>query len=275
MIELAMDKAVLGYGKYTVLNDISFSVRPGEMVGLIGPNGCGKSTVIKALSGIIPLFAGKVLLDGKDIRQVTRRELAKMLGVVPQIPLLPSAYSALEIVLMGRNPHMGLFQFEGARDINIALNAMERTGTIELADRRVAELSGGEIQCLMVARAIAQETQAVLLDEPTANLDIGRQITVLELVRNMCLRSNLTVLAVLHDLNLAAQYCDRLILLHDKNVQAEGIPAKVITGDNIGRVYGVQNCVYTHPMNGLPVVLLSNEEMRYTRNPLRGGIGGN
>lgn len=275
MIELAMDKAVLGYGKYTVLNDISFSVRPGEMVGLIGPNGCGKSTVIKALSGIIPLFAGKVLLDGKDIRQVTRRELAKMLGVVPQIPLLPSAYSALEIVLMGRNPHMGLFQFEGARDINIALNAMERTGTIELADRRVAELSGGEIQCLMVARAIAQETQAVLLDEPTANLDIGRQITVLDLVRNMCLRSNLAVLAVLHDLNLAAQYCDRLILLHDKNVQAEGIPAKVITGDNIGRVYGVQNCVYTHPMNGLPVVLLSNEEMRYTRNPLRGGIGGN
>lgn len=271
MIEIEMNRVVLGYGKHAVLKDITFCIKPGKMVGLIGPNGCGKSTVIKALSGVLPAFSGNILIDGMNIADISKRDLAKLLGVVPQITLLPSVFTALEIVLMGRNPHLGLFQYEGNKDIRIALEAMGKTATLELAERRISELSGGEIQCLMVARALAQETRAILLDEPTANLDIGRQISVLELIRKMCLDGNLTVLAVLHDLNLAAQYCDRLILLHDKKIQADGIPADVITENNIAQVYGVDNCVYKHPLNGLPVVLLSNMDNEYARTLLAGG----
>ncbi len=265
---------MIGYGQHIVLRDLSFSVKPGEMVGLIGPNGCGKSTLIKALSRVIPAFSGTISIDGKDIRRITRRDLARLMGVVPQIPLLPSAYKALEIVLMGRNPHLGLFHYEGQKDINIALAAMEKTDTKELADRRIAELSGGEIQCLLLARAIAQETKAILLDEPTANLDIGRQINVLELIRTMCIDRKLTVLTVMHDLNLAAQYCDRLILLHDTMIYIDGSPSDVITESNIREVYGVDNCVYSHPLNGLPIVLISNQNIEYARELLYGGKRG-
>lgn len=139
----------------------------------------------------------------------------------------------------------------------MAWQAMRRTGTSELADRRVNELSGGEIQCLLIARVLVQETRAILLDEPTANLDIGRQTEILDLIKNLCRENNLTVLAALHDLNLAAQYCDRLYLINEGNVHTEGSPANVITNRNIKEVYGAENCVFTHPVNGLPTVLLS------------------
>ena len=225
-------------------------------MGLIGPNGCGKSTLIKALSRIINPLSGTILIDRREISGVPRRELARLVGVVPQIPLLPSTFSAFEIVLMGRNPHLGLFQSEGPRDWNLALQAMEKTATQALADRRVNELSGGEIQCLLIARALVQETKAILLDEPTANLDIGRQVEILDLMRDLCHTHSLTVLAALHDLNLAAQYCDRLVLIHNGHIHAEGKPSEVITNYNIKQVYGAENCVYTHPINGLPIVLV-------------------
>ena len=180
-----------------------------------------------------------------------------MLGVVPQIPLLPSAFTAFEIVLMGRNPHLGLFQYEGPRELAITWRAMEKTATQTLAERRISELSGGEIQCLLIARVLAQETKAILLDEPTANLDIGRQVEILDLIKNLCLENSLTVLAALHDLNLAAQYCDRLLLINNGHVYAEGTPGEVITAQNIREVYGAEGCVYTHPLNGLPAVLLN------------------
>ncbi|MDD5127486.1 MAG: ABC transporter ATP-binding protein [Dehalococcoidales bacterium] len=247
----------LGYGHKTVLRDISFNIAPGEMVGLIGPNGCGKSTVIKALSRIIPHQKGNIRLDGKDVNAIPRSELARRLAVVPQIPLLPSAFTAFEIVLMGRNPHLGLFQREGPKEMALTWQAMALTGTQSFAERRVGELSGGEIQCLLIARALVQETGAILLDEPTANLDIGRQIEVLDLMKQLCAEKRLAVLAALHDLNLAAQYCDRLILLNEGRVHAEGTPQEVITTHNIQEVYGPQNCVYAHPVNGLPTVLLT------------------
>jgi iron complex transport system ATP-binding protein len=157
---------------------------------------------------------------------------------------------------MGRNPHLALFQSEGRRDWAMARQAMEKTGTALLADRHVNELSGGEIQCLLIARVLVQETGAILLDEPTANLDIGRQVEVLDLIRGLCSENNLAVLAAIHDLNLAAQYCDRLLLINARRIHAEGIPAEVITDKNIREVYGAENCVYTHPANGLPAVLL-------------------
>jgi iron complex transport system ATP-binding protein len=268
MINIEMNDVSLGYGRQAVLQDVSLRVGPREMVGLIGPNGCGKSTIIRALSHIINPLSGRITVDGRDIAGLSRQELAHLIGVVPQLPILPSAFTAFEIVLMGRNPHLGFLQYEGHKDIAIAWQAMEKTGTQSFAERRIRELSGGEIQGLLIARALAQETKAILLDEPTANLDIGRQIEILDLIRGMCTESNLAVLAALHDLNLAAQYCDRLVLLHDRRVYAEGTPWEVITSDNISRVYGAESSVYSHPVNGLPCVLLRANNGRVS-NPDR------
>lgn len=265
-----MQKVSLGYSRKVVLQDITFKVSPGEMVGLIGPNGCGKSTIIKALSRIISLHSGEILLDGKDVTRIPRQELARLLGVVPQMPLLPSAFTAFDIVLMGRNPHLGLFQYEGPRELAIAWRAMAKTGTQSFAGRRVSELSGGEIQCLLIARVLAQETKAILLDEPTANLDIGRQVEILDLIKNLCRENKLSVLAALHDLNLASQYCDRLVLINNGRIHAEGTPVEVITPRNIEDVYGAGGCVYTHPVNGLPAVLLDAGNGRPARQARQG-----
>ena len=257
MVKLEMQNVCLGYDRKLVLRDLTLQVMPGEIVGLIGPNGCGKSTIIKALSYVIHPYSGKIFIDGKDISRIPRRELACLIGVVPQMPLLPSVFTAFEIVLMGRNPHLGLFQYEGPKEMDITWRAMEKTATQTLAERRINELSGGEIQCLLIARVLAQETKAVLLDEPTANLDIGRQVEILDLIRRLCREDNLAVLFALHDLNLAAQYCDRLFLIHQGQIYAQGTPGEVITEHNIREVYGAEGCVYRHPLNGLPAVLLS------------------
>ncbi len=257
MIKIEMQHISLGYGRETIVKDITLQVRPGEMVGLIGPNGCGKSTIIRAISRVISPRSGKILLDGKDVSHIPRRELARLLGVVPQMPLLPSTFTAFEIVLMGRNPHLGLFQYEGPEELAITWQAMARTATQSLAGRRVSELSGGEIQCLLIARVLAQETKAILMDEPTANLDIGRQVEILDLIKNLCTENNLTVMAALHDLNLASQYCDRLVLINNGRIHAEGTPREVVTSQNIKKVYGAEDCVYAHPVSGLPVVLLN------------------
>jgi len=256
MIKLELQNVWLAYGSEVVVRDITFKVMPGEIVGLIGPNGCGKSTIIKAVSRVIPLHSGKVFLDGKDVSRLPRQELARLLGVVPQMPLLPNAFTAFEIVLMGRNPHLGLFQYEGEKDLAIAWQAMERTATQSLAQRRIGELSGGEIQRIVIARVLAQEPKSILLDEPTANLDISHQVEILDLIKNLCLTNKLTVVIALHDVNVAAQYCNRLLLINNGRVHAEGTPREVINPRNIKEVYGADGCVYTHPDIDLPVVLL-------------------
>jgi iron complex transport system ATP-binding protein len=264
MIELEMRNVTLGYNHQPVLRDITLKASPGEMVGLIGPNGSGKSTIIKALSRVMRPNAGKILINGQDIMTISRLELARMVGVVPQLPLLPSAFTAFEIVLMGRNPHLGLFQSESRRDMEMAREAMEKTGTEPLANRHINELSGGEIQSVLIALVLVQETGAILLDEPTANLDIGRQVETLDLIKQLCVENNLTVLAAIHDLNLAAQYCDRVILIHNDHIHVEGRPQEVITEANMREVYGTENCVYTHPVNGLPTVLLGAHQNKAT-----------
>jgi len=256
MIDIETQNVCLGYGHKVILKNITFQLKPGGFVGLIGPNGCGKSTIIRALSRVISPTSGKILVDGKDINKIPRQKLARLLGVVPQMPLLPSAFTAFEIVLMGRNPHLSLFQREGPQELAIAWQAMAKTGTQAFAKRRIGELSGGEIQCLLIARVLAQETKAILLDEPTANLDIGRQVEMLDLIKRLCRDNNLTVLAAIHDLNLAAQYCDRLILINNGQIHAEGTPKEVIIERHIKDVYGAESCVYVHPVNGLPTVLL-------------------
>ncbi|MBI2868610.1 MAG: ABC transporter ATP-binding protein [Chloroflexi bacterium] len=255
MITVEMRRVSVRYGKKPVLDDITCALKPGELTGLIGPNGSGKSTIIRALSRTVPVTSGMITFNGRNIDAVPRREFARLLGVVPQMPLLPSAFTAFEIVLLGRHPHLGLLQREGPQEVAITWEAMARTGTQALAERPINELSGGEIQCILIARVIAQRTEVILLDEPTANLDIGRQVEMLSLIRGLCRESRLTVLAAIHDLNLAAQYCDRLVMIDRGRVYAEGTPAEVITAANVKEVYGADSCVYTHPVNGLPVVL--------------------
>jgi iron complex transport system ATP-binding protein len=255
MVELKLIDVSLGYQRRRIIEALTLDVRPGEILGLVGPNGCGKSTVIKGISRVLLPYQGKILLNGRDISKIARMELARLLGVVPQIPLLPGGFTAFEIVLMGRNPHLGLLQYEGKADMAIAWEAMERTSTRHLARRRINQLSGGEIQSIVIARVIAQKTEAVLMDEPTANLDIGRQVEILDLVKGLCRKNGLTVVIALHDLNLAAQYCDRLILIDKGRVYCQGKPEEVITTENIVRVYGSGNYIFSHPLNGLPVVL--------------------
>ncbi len=267
MIKLETENLSLAYGHNVVMRELTFQVTPGEMLGLIGPNGSGKSTVIKAMSRVISPYSGKILADGRDIAKIPRAELARLIGVVPQMPLLPSTFTAFEIVLMGRNPHLGLLQYEGAEDMAITWQAMGRTNTQSLAERKVGELSGGEIQRLVIARVLAQQPKSILLDEPTSNLDINYQLEILDLIKSLCREDNLPVVITLHDLNLAAQYCDRLLLINRGQVHAQGTPAEVINARNIEEVYGAEGCVYAHPVNGLPTVLLQAGNSRGNRAP--------
>jgi len=255
MLEIELENVSLHYGRNPVVEDISFNVKPGQVLGLVGPNGCGKSTLIKAISRVIEPSSGSILVNGQSIKEIKRVELACLLGVVPQISLLPGNFSGFEIVLMGRNPHLGLLQYEGKKDIAIAWRAIEETSTRHIAHRKISQLSGGEIQSIVIARVLAQQTQAILLDEPTSNLDIGRQIEILDLIKGLCRRQNITVVIALHELNLAAQYCDELVLIDKGRTQCWGKPAEVITSENIEKVYGSGSYVGNHPLSGLPVVL--------------------
>ena len=245
----------LAYDKMLVAENVSFKAESGAISGLIGPNGSGKSTIIKALCRFITPSSGKILLDGRDIGNYSQKELATMVSVVPQFPLLPSLFTAYEIVLMGRNPHMGLFDWEGREDHLIARRSMEMVGISTLAPRRIGELSGGEIQCVVIARALAQGTRIILLDEPTSNLDIGREVEVLDLLKKIARGKGVTIIMALHDLNLAAQYCDQIILLNKGRIYKSGQPEEVITGRTVKDIYGAGSIVFPHPLNKKPTVI--------------------
>lgn len=262
MFNLRLDKVRLGYGKRTVLHNISLEAKPGEMLGIIGPNGSGKSTLIRGITRLISPSSGRIFLDGQDIASISRLDLARLVAVVPQNPVLPELFTALEVVLMGRTPHLGLFRHEGEKDLAIVRRAMEATQTVAFAERRIGELSGGERQRLTIARALAQEPKIMLLDEPTAHLDINYQIETLDLARQLCLEQELIVVTTLHDLNLAAQYCDRLVMLSDGKIHCHGVPEAVINTQTIKEVYGAEVYVYRHPVNDLPATLITSEKDR-------------
>jgi len=226
------------------------------MLGIIGPNGSGKSTLIRGITRIIQPTVGKIFLDGSDISDINRQKLAQLVAVVPQNPKLPEPFTALEVVLMGRTPHLGLLRYEGQKDMAIVKNAMEATQTLAFAQRRVGELSGGERQRLTIARALAQEPKIILMDEPTANLDINYQIETLDLARQLCREQKLIVVVTLHDLNLASQYCNWLVVLNNGVVHCQGTPQTVINAQTIKDVYGADVYVYPHPINKLPATLI-------------------
>lgn len=256
MFVLRLDNVSLGYDKQTVLHNVNLEARPAEMLGIIGPNGAGKSTLIRGITRLIQPTSGNIFLNGSEISDIPRQKLAQMVAVVPQNPMLPEPFTALEVVLMGRTPHLGLLRYEGEKDLAIVKNVMEATQTIALAERRVGELSGGERQRLTIARALAQEPEIILMDEPTANLDINYQIETLNLARKLCQKQELVVVLTLHDLNLASQYCDRLVVLGKGTVYCQGTPQAVINAQTIRDVYGAKVYVYPHPVNKLPTTLI-------------------
>lgn len=271
MFSLRVNGVTLGYGNRIVLRDIDLEVKPGEMVGIIGPNGCGKSTLIRGITGLITPRSGQIFINGQNIAKMSRGNLARVIAVVPQNPLLPGLFTAFEVVLMGRTPHLSRFGYEGERDLAITQRAMEATQTIAFAERRVGELSGGEKQRLTIARALAQEPEVILLDEPTAHLDISHQVETLDLFRELCLERGLVAVAATHDLNLAAQYCDRLVMISQERIYCQGTPRQVINPQNIKQVYGTEVYVYPHPVNNLPATLIVSGRNRPFDNSGEGG----
>jgi iron complex transport system ATP-binding protein len=255
MAKLEIENITLDYGQRSVIRDLSFQLYPGELLGLVGPNGCGKTSVIKSLSRVLTPSSGRILLDGNELAGIPRHELARIIGVVPQNPSLPETFTVFEVVILGRNPHLGLLSAESARDMAIVWQAMERAGIIPLAKRRIGELSGGEKQRVTIARVLAQEPQVILMDEPTANLDIAQQMEILDLITGMCREKNTAGLIAIHDLNVAAQYCTRIIMLKNGQIYAEGTASEVITTDNVREVFGAETTIYPHPENNLPMVL--------------------
>ena len=233
----------------TLLEGVSLRADKGQLVGLIGPNGSGKSTFLKAISGQIRSQGGTVSLDGNDIRTLSARQVAASLALVPQIAPYTYGFTSLELVLMGRYPHLGRFQMEGKEDDRIARNAMRLTETEPFAERTLDTMSGGERQRVFVSRALAQGPRVLLLDEPTANLDVLHQIKVFELVRRL-VDSGLTAVAAIHDLNLAARYSDRLVLLSGGRMLAEGPVEAVLTPEIIRVAFGVESAVYREPATG-------------------------
>jgi iron complex transport system ATP-binding protein len=249
-------KLTVGYNGQPVLHEVDLTVARGQFVGIVGRNGCGKSTLVRALSRVLPPIGGQALLDGVDVYRMSARELARRLAVVSQDNAVAFDFPVREVVLMGRSPHLSRFAVEGPRDHAIAQDAMALTHTLVFADRLITSLSGGERQRCMIARALAQQPDILLLDEPTAHLDINHQIEILDLAKRLTSERGLATLVVLHDLNLASQYCDHLVLIADGRVLAAGPPADVVTEVHIRTAYGTDVQVRQHPSSGRPYVTL-------------------
>jgi iron complex transport system ATP-binding protein len=240
---------------HMAVREASFAAESGEWLVLIGPNGAGKTSVLRAVCGLLP-FEGEILLDGHDVRRLGRRELARVVAFVPQHPATPEELTVAEYVLLGRTPHIGYFAVEGAGDRRAAAAALERLELDAFAGRQLGSLSGGELQRVVLARALAQEAKILLLDEPTTALDLGRQQQVLELIDSLR-RDGLTVVSTMHDLTLAGQYAERLLMLDGGEVVAEGPPDQVLSAENLSshydarvRIVNDEDGIFVLPLRG-------------------------
>lgn len=240
-------------GDREVLEGVSLEVRPGEVVALVGRNGAGKTTVVRVASGVWTPRRGRVSLGGREISAWSRRELARRVAVVPQQTTVPFPFRVADVVLMGRTPHLGPLRFEGREDAARAEEAMERLGIASLAERSVLELSGGERQLTMVARALCQDAELILLDEPTAFLDLKHRLEVLAVVRELATQGR-AALVVSHDLGLAARFCDRMAILAGGRVLADGTPGRVLAPDLLRQGFGIDAELLT-ASDGSPVVV--------------------
>lgn len=249
-VTLRINNIACRYDAANVLENIDFSAKGGDFIGVIGPNASGKSTLLKSISKVLKPYTGVVLLNERDVHTLKSAEIAKNLAVVPQESVISFAFTALEVVLMGRTPHLNRFEMESTQDLIIAQKSMELTNTWYLAERPIDTLSGGEKQRIIIARALTQEPRVLLLDEPTDHLDINHQIEILDLIKRLSKEEKMVVIGVFHDLNIASRYCDRLILLHKGRIFAAGGAENVLTGENIEKVYGVKVTVKQDDISG-------------------------
>ena len=247
------------YGARRILENIRFSAEKGDFIGIIGPNGSGKTTLLRIINNLLKPAEGAVLLDGREVSKMREKEIAKRISSVPQNPTVNFDFSVWDIVMMGRYPHLGRLSIEDERDEEIVSRCMKLTNIQHLANRSVTEVSGGELQRILIARALAQEARILLLDEPTSNLDINYQIEIMDLLRDLTLKKGITVICTMHDLNLAARYCEMLILLSNGRIRAIGRPEEVITRDNIKETFGIDVLVEKNPItNSIYVIPLGS-----------------
>lgn len=252
---LKIQNLSVDYGSRRILHDVSFDVQSGEVLALIGPNGAGKSTLIRAVSGVIPIANGQVRTNGDNFASLSTLRRARYIATVPQAVSLPPAFTVWETVLFGRTPYLGFLGQPSQKDEETARQSLARVSALPLADRRVGELSGGEQQRVLLARALCQSTPILLLDEPTAHLDLQYQVSLLELVHELAHKDHLAVLVALHDLNLAAHYADRVALMVAGKIKAMGKPAEVLQPKMIEEAYCLPVQVIKHPFLDIPLVL--------------------
>ena len=252
---LLVEDLTLGYGDRTVIEHLDLQVPPGKVTAIVGANACGKSTLLRSMSRLLAPHSGHVILDGKEVHKMPAKQLARTLGLLPQSPIAPEGITVADLVGRGRNPHQGMFsRWSHADDVAVAA-ALDATETAGLADRPVDELSGGQRQRVWIAMALAQQTDLLLLDEPTTFLDVSHQVEVLDLLTDLNRSRGTTIVMVLHDLNLAARYADHLIALADGRLHSAGEPADVLTEDTVRAVFGLDSLVIVDPTSGKPLML--------------------
>jgi len=266
---LSIQNITAGYGDKLVLHDLSMTAEPGQFIGLIGPNGSGKTTLLRVISGILNPIKGKVLLHGEELAKIGNRQLAKTMACLSQDLSLDLSFTVRQITLMGRSPHLPRFATETKKDFEIAENAMQLADVSHLSGSLITEISGGERQRALIAMCLAQQPQLLLLDEPTSHLDIGHQLSVLDLLKKLNRQTNVTVIAVFHDLNLAAEYCQVLLLLDNGHLTATGTPEQVLSAEMIQRVYDAKVITQRNPVSNKPHIVLTAD----MNNPVRRTAG--
>ncbi|MFD3366189.1 ABC transporter ATP-binding protein [Streptomyces albidoflavus] len=252
---LTAEELTLGYADRTVIDSLDLAVPPGRITVIVGANACGKSTLLRSMSRLLAPRAGRVLLDGRQVHRFPAKELARTMGLLPQSPLAPEGITVSDLVGRGRHPHQGVFSRWSREDDAAVASALEATQTEELAERAVDELSGGQRQRVWIAMALAQQTDLLLLDEPTTFLDVSHQVEVLDLLTDLNAGRGTTIVMVLHDLNLAARYADHLIALADGRLHAQGTPSEVLTEETVRAVFGLDSRIIEDPVSGRPLML--------------------
>jgi iron complex transport system ATP-binding protein len=252
---LEVDGATIAYGDRVVLDDLDLVVPPGQISMIVGANACGKSTLLRAMARLLAPTSGSVMLDGAPITAMPTKKVATVLGLLPQTPIAPEGIVVADLVGRGRYPHQGLFSRWTAADDAAVAEALEATGSLELAERPVDELSGGQRQRVWISMALAQQTEVLLLDEPTTFLDVSHQVDVLDLVTDLNRARGTTVVIVLHDLNLAARYADHLFAVKNGRIFASGAPREVVTPETVEAVFGMASRVIDDPVTGTPLVV--------------------
>ena len=255
MYALRVEHIEYAYEKESIIKDISFNIKKGEFISIIGPNGSGKSTLLKTLNHIYTPSKGEVYLYGEKIKNIKRQDIAKKISLVPQETHINYEFTVKDIVTMGRHPYKRRFERENPQDQSIVEEALKLTSTLDLKDRFITEISGGEKQRVIIAKALAQNSSIILLDEPTSSLDINHQIEVLNLLKNLNKEKKTTVIIVLHDINLAARYSDKIIFLNDGEIISQGSPEEVITEENIKKAYDMEIYLETNKHTNSPYLI--------------------